>query len=106
MKKYNVMISADAIDDLRDIYTYIAYSLNAKQAAANLVDKIRQKISEPESFPLRHKLVEWEPWASMNIHHFPVNNYEIFFSVDQNSATVSIVRIFYGGRNIEQIIKS
>lgn len=106
MSKYKVTISSDAIEDLRDIYSYIAFTLQAKQAAANQLDRIRKAIYELESFPLRYKRVEWEPWFSMNVHQFPVDNYEIFYIVDEEDKSVSIIHIFYGGRNIKHIIQN
>ena len=55
--------------------------------------------------PSRHTLVDWEPWASMRIHKVPVGNYIIFYLVDEDKKSVTIVRIFYSGRDIEHIIK-
>lgn len=40
----------------------------------------------------------------MNMRHYPVGNYEIFYVVDNENAVVTIARIFYGSRDIENII--
>lgn len=106
MSKYKVTISSDAIEDLRDIHSYITFSLQAKQSAANQLNRIRKAIYDLETFPLRYKLVEWEPWSSMNVHQFSVNNYEIFYIVDEERKNVSVIHVFYGGRNIESIIQN
>ena len=105
MNKYTVTVGSDAINDLRDIHSYIAFSLQEKQTAENQLNRIRKAIRELDTFPLRHKLVEWEPWASKNVRQFPVDNYIIFYIVDEGKSTVSVLRIFYGGRDIEHIIQ-
>jgi len=61
-------------------------------------------ISSLDTFPARYSLVEWEPWSSMKIYKVPVDNYMIFYRVDEELSTVSIIRIFYSGRNIEDIV--
>ena len=106
MSKYKVTVSSEAIEDLRDIHSYIAFTLQAKQTATNQLNRIRKAIYELDTFPLRYKLVEWEPWSSMNVHQFSVNNYEIFYTVDEKVKTVSVIHVFYGGRNIEGIIQN
>ena len=54
--------------------------------------------------PNRHKLVEWEPWHSMKIHQLPTDNFIIYYLIDDEELNVTVVRIFYGGRDIERII--
>ena len=52
---------------------------------------------------MRYQLVEWEPRCSKGIRRVPVDNYTIFYQVDENQMTVTVIRIFYSGRNIENI---
>ena len=42
----------------------------------------------------------------MKIHQLPVDNFIVYYLVDDEERTVTIVRIFYGGRDIEGIINS
>lgn len=56
--------------------------------------------------PLRYALVDWEPWASMKVHKLAVKNHVVFYIVDEDARLVTIVRIFYGGRNIADIINA
>lgn len=41
----------------------------------------------------------------MGIHKMPVDNYCAFYRVDEDAAAVTILRIFYAGRDIENVIK-
>ena len=104
INKYSVVYSPAARDDLFAIRRYIADKLKAPSTATKLAKRIRDSIKELDASPERYVRVDWEPWHSMNMRHFPVGNYEIFYVVDNENAIVTIVRIFYGGRDIENII--
>lgn len=101
---YSVIYSPTALDDLRAIYSYIAEELLAPQAAANTVNCIRSDIRKLDQFPEKHRQVEWEPWASMGMRIMPVKNFVIYYLVDKEAYIVTIVRVFYGGRDVEHII--
>lgn len=103
---YQVMYSPEALDDLRKIYSYIAYELQAPDTALNQVNRIREKIRNLDFMPMRYAVVEWEPWKSMQMHKVPVDNYLIFYIADSDTMTVTIIRIVYGGRDIEGSVKS
>ena len=51
--------------------------------------------------PARYTLVEWEPWHSMKMHQLPVENFIVYYLVDDKERTVTVARIFYSGRDIE-----
>ena len=99
-KTYKVIYSPQALEDLTEIYEYIRFTLQARIAADNQSSRIRKMIRSLDTLPARHSLVEWEPWASMKIYKVQVDNYMIFYRVDEELSTVSIIRIFYSGRNI------
>jgi toxin ParE1/3/4 len=50
---------------------------------------------------MRYAIVDWEPWKSMQMHKLPIDNYIVFYLVDFNLYTVTIIRIMYGGQDIE-----
>lgn len=102
--KYIVSYSPAARDDLFAIRRYIANQLKAPTTATKLAKRIRDSIKELDTSPERYVRVDWEPWHSMNMRHYSVGNYEIFYVVDNENAAVTIARIFYGGRDIENII--
>lgn len=51
-------------------------------------------------FPLRHPLYREEPWHSRGVRMFPVDRYLIFYLPDEQTDTVTIIRIMYGGRDL------
>lgn len=103
MNLYRVEYSQEALVDIKSIYTYISQILHAPLTARRQVNRIRKEIRDLEAFPTRYVLVEWEPWTSMKMHRLPIDNYVVFYLVDEQAMAVKIVRIVYGGRNLEDL---
>lgn len=99
---WTVVYSAHARQDLRNIYEYIAYKLLAPNTASSQVEQIIKGIRSLEEMPLRYRLYDDEPWHSMGLRFFPVNNYLIFYLPDEEDKIVKVVRIMYGGRDISK----
>lgn len=68
MNNYKVSYSGEALSDLREIYSYIAYELLVPKTAAAQIKRIREKIRSLDFMPACPELVGWEPWQSMNMH--------------------------------------
>ncbi len=105
-EQYKVVYSPAALDDLDAIFTYIAFDLQVPQTALNQINRIREEIRSLDTFPERYAKVDWEPWASVGMHRVPVDNYVVYYLANADTMTVTIVRIFYGGRDVESIINS
>ena len=103
---YNVIYSPQALDDLKDIYSYIAFELQVPDTAKNQVNRIRKEIRSLDFMPAKFSIVDWEPWKSMKMHKLPIDNFVVFYLIDSDTLTVKIVRILYGGRDIESIAQS
>ena len=103
--EYAVVYAPRALDDLREIYAYIAFELQAPDAARGQVNRIRHVIHSLDTLPGRYEVVDWEPWHSQGMHKVPVDNFVVYYTVDDET-TVTVIRIFYGGRDVEGIIKT
>lgn len=68
---YSVLYSPEAKDDLREIYSYIAFELEAPDTAQGQVNRIRKEIRSLDFMPARYAIVDWEPWRSMEMHRDP-----------------------------------
>lgn len=101
---YTIKYSTKAINDLRDIYSYIAFNLQAPETAAKMVRRIRNSIKELDFMPERNPILDWEPWNSLNTHKMRVGNYLVFYIVDSLQSSVLIVRIVYGKRDIAKAL--
>lgn len=102
---YCVIYSPEALNDLRDIYSYISFDLNAESAAKGQIDRIRKEIRSLDTMPARYSLVDWEPWKSLKMHKVTVDNFVVFYTIDPDAMIVTIIRIMYGGRDIEAIAR-
>lgn len=98
---WNVIYTEQAELDLRNIFEYIAYVLLAPEAARNQSKRIMDAITNLDKMPFRHQRYEKEPWHSKGMRFIPVDNYLIFFFILESKNTVAVVRIMYGGRDIE-----
>ena len=103
-KKYCVVYAPEARDDLDGIYSYIAFSLREQQTAKNLTERIRKEIREIPPFVESYPTVDFEPWKSMGIRLMTVKNFNVYYHVNKDESIVTILRIFYGGRDVEHIV--
>lgn len=97
---YSVIYSPRAKEDLKEIYSYIAFTLMVPDTAEGQVKRIRKRIRSLEFMPGRCSTVDWEPWKSMGMHKVTVDNFVVFYTVDEIESTVTVIRIVYGGRDI------
>ena len=89
---YNVGYSVDALGDLRELYSYIANELLVPETAAAQLGRIRKEVRSLDFMPARYTLVEWEPWHSMKMHQLPVDNFIVYYLVDDKERTVLLLR--------------
>jgi hypothetical protein len=68
----------------------IAVDRKEKGTAAKQVNRIRKSIRELGSMPARFVSVDWEPWTSMGMRKMPVNNYVVFYLIDDPSPVDSV----------------
>lgn len=102
--RFSLIYSPESIDDLRDIFAYISVSLSEPTIARKQVERIRTAVKTLDQLPLRNPLVEWEPWSTYQMRKLLVDNYIVFYLVDTESKTVSVIRILYGGRDLEAVL--
>lgn len=97
----NVVYTHRAQNDLHDIYEYVAFTLLSPENAASTARRIIETVRSLEQMPERNPLYGDEPWHSRGLRFAATRNYLIFYMVDSAAQTVSVARILYGGRNIQ-----
>lgn len=100
--RWNIVYTAEARRDLRNIYEYIAYELLVPETAAGQTQRIMKAVRTLDEMPMRFRLYDEEPWHSAGLRLFPVDNYIVFYLLDEAKNTVNVVRIMYGGRDIRR----
>ena len=100
--KMKIVYTFQAQQDLKNIYEYIAYSLLVPDTARNMYQQIMQSVRSLETMPERNPLYKEEPWHSQGVRFIPVKNYLLFYTVNNETYTVSIARVLYGGMDIKR----
>lgn len=99
---FRIDYSIVARHDIREIYQYIAYHLCQPEAASRQINHNMEEIRSLEFMPMRYKLYEEEPWNSMGLRVLPVDNYLVFYLLNEVNGVVNIVHVMYGGRDISK----
>lgn len=98
---YTVQISARAESDLREIYEYIAYELFSPPTAARQLQRLEEDILSLDQMPNRYPAYLEEPWHSRGLRVMSVDNYLVFYIPDDAARTVTVIRVMYGGRDVD-----
>lgn len=99
---YEVRLTAQAENDLRGIFEYIAFDLQSVQNAAGQLDRLEQSIASLDQMPERFRVYGKEPWYSRNLRIMPVDNYLVFYIPNHEERTVQVMRVMYGGRDVDR----
>ena len=102
--KWKVKYSAEAKQDLEGIYDYISTVLREPQIARGQVERILSSVNKLDSMPLRYRLCDYKKWSEQGVRFLTVDNYIVFYLPDEADKSVSVVRIMYGGRDINSIL--
>ncbi len=103
MKKYKVLMTEPAADDLQAIAKYISSELLEPVIAKKLVCKIREAVMGLDKLPARHALVAEERPAAQGIRKLVVENYIVFYVISEIDEIVTVIRILYGRRDWEHL---
>ena len=104
--KYSYRFTENAEQDLEGILRYIAVELSNPVAAQNLGRKIFEKIDIVRDFPDSGTLVDNELLSDKEVRKLLADNYVIYYKVYYDKKIIFVVRIVYGKRNLDEIIKT
>ncbi len=104
MTKYEVLVSEQAQNDLKEIATYLSSNLLEPNIAKDILSEIDKSILSLEEMPYRYCLLSDNLLKKVGVRKLVVKNYIVFFKVYETKKTVGIVRIRYGRRNWQKMI--
>ena len=102
---FEIEISDQAETDLRGIYEYIAFELQSPENAGRQLTRLEESIMGLDQMPERFREYENEPWHSRGLRIMPIDNYCVLYIPDDEKAVVTIIRVMYGGRDMETQLK-
>jgi toxin ParE1/3/4 len=103
---YEVTTTEQADADLRGVYEYIAFELLSPDNAAGQLDRLEEHIIGLENFPEKFRAYGKEPWHSRGLRVMPVDNYLVFYIPDKEAGVVTVIRVMYAGRNVDDQLKN
>lgn len=96
--------SKNAEIDLNNIILYIKNKLNNELVARNLVNKTRKAIDTIKLFPEMYELISNDLCEYKNIRRIPIDNYNLYYSFDEEKNKLILVRILYAHYNFDKYI--
>ena len=103
--EFNYQLTEKAAADLDATVGYIAGELDNPQAAADFLEKLQKAIDEARMFPESGAPVENEYLPSTGIRKKLIGNYILYYLPQMSAKTITVLRILYGKRNIDEIIR-
>ena len=103
MKQYGILITDEALNDMESIYEYIAEELLAPDTAMGQYNRIADAIETLDQMPERIKLMESEPEKTRGLRKLIVDNYAVFFIIEDDA--VIVTNVLYGASDIENRLR-
>lgn len=103
MKKYDVFLTPDAIQDLKNIYDYIADASGFPEVAWRYMEKLKEKCFDLRTAPLRGHTRDD---LRKHLRIVAIDKKAVAaFEVDEKKQSVTILNIFYGGRDYDTLMR-
>ncbi len=103
---YSVVLTPQAQTDLIEIFKYIAVDLQSLQNAAIQLSRLEKAIASLDQMPERFRVYDKAKWRERNLRIMPVDNYLVFYIPLHDNCTVTVLRIMYGGRDIDRQLEN
>jgi toxin ParE1/3/4 len=105
MNGWTIEYAEPAEADLDDIFRYIAETLRSPEIAREQIVRIIKRISTLDAMPKRYPLYNRGKWRALGMRRTNVDNFAIFYLPDDAGRIVTIIRIMYGGCDIDEIMQ-
>jgi plasmid stabilization system protein ParE len=103
---YQYRLTQRAADDLNEIVSYLAVELDNPPAADRFLDRLHSAMENICTFPESGSRVLNEFLPDENIRKVLVDHYVLYYLPDAEAETICVLRITYGRRNMDEILKS
>ena len=102
---YGYQLTSRAVDDVNDIVSYLSVELGNPAAATGFMDLLQSAIAEIRAFPQSGPRVANEFLPSNQVRKIVINNYVMYYQPHPETEMISILRVVYGKRDINEILK-
>lgn len=101
---FSLKFTSKANEDLEQIYSYISAKLFAEIAADKLLERIEGSIMRLKDFPYSCSFVLDEPLKNRGYRRLIVDNYIVFYLVNELDKQVVVMRILYGAQSYQNLL--
>lgn len=103
MKTYSIFYSPESRVDLQIIAETVLLASQSQSITHEFVQKVIDSVESLSILPERHRYFDDNATSENGIRIFPVGKYVILYRIQNGS--VEIVRVMYGGRDIDNILQ-
>ena len=96
---YRVNLTQSAVEQAQEIVQYISETLLVPDVAQAWMSRLKAEIGKLSFMPGRFPLTEEEPWRSKGIRRAVVENFLVYFWIDEPQNIVWVTAIVYGRRD-------
>lgn len=104
--EYEVMMTPQAVEQIRETVLYISHMLLAPETASRWVDFLQKAIASLNSMPSRYPLTEEEPWRTRGMRKMSVKNFFVYYLIDVDQKKVFVTAVIYGRRDQTAVLLS
>jgi len=104
LTEHKVIIEISAQRDLQNILHYITDTLKEPVIARRIYMSIKEQILTLRQMPLRHSLVQDQPYTTMGVRKLLIENYIAFYIIDEEKCEVHVLRVLYNRREWQNIL--
>ncbi|MDO5423463.1 MAG: type II toxin-antitoxin system RelE/ParE family toxin [Eubacteriales bacterium] len=102
-RKYKVVITETGKLDVKEKKKYILQQFQYREYAENFSQMIKRAIMQLDTFPTGHGKTGFQ-YRGYDIYMKPQNNHLLFYTVNEETATVTVLRVLQDGMDWESII--
>lgn len=102
---YKVKLTDHAVAQLQEAVIYISKVLQASTVAKHWAARVKKELASLSTMPARYPLTEEEPWHTEGIHKMSVENFLVYYWIDEAKKIVWITAIVYARRDQLRVLR-
>ena len=102
---YKVKLTNNALGQLKEAVGYISKVFLEPEIARRWSDRLKKEMYSLSQLPLRYPLVDEEPWHTEGIRKMPVENFIVYYWVNDDTSTVWVTAVVYGRRDQISVLR-
>ena len=102
---YKVKLTDHAVAQLQEAVIYISKVLQASTVAKHWAARIKKELASLSTMPARYPLTEEEPWHTDGVHKMSVENFLVYYWIDEEKKIVWITAIVYARRDQLRVLR-